>query len=243
MYNLLILKTGRTFPELAARRGDFEDWFTARLSAPGIAPHGGLRISVIDAQAASALPPVSGIDGIVVTGSPQSVHEEEPWSVRAGEWLSSAALAGAPMLGVCYGHQLLAHATGGRSGQNPAGREIGVVEVAVLQADPLFTDLPPRFPVFTTHCDAVLVAPPQARVLAGNAHTGIQALALGERARTVQWHPEFDVDVMRHYLLTRAAMIDEESGPGTTERLLTELRQVPSGDIVLRNFINYCVRR
>lgn len=203
-----------------------------------------MRFELFDAQTASALPELPdprAYDGILITGSPSAVHDREPWSVRTGDWLRAAAEADKPMLGICYGHQLLADSWGGRSGKNPAGREIGVTEVTLHEPDPLFTDLPPRFPVFTTHCDAVLTAPAHGRVLASNGHTAIQALAYGRRARTLQWHPEFDADVIRHYLLTRAPLIDAESGAGTAERLLAQVREVPSGPVIFRNFLRYCV--
>lgn len=242
MHTLLVLKTGRTFPELATRRGDFEDWFSASLARSAAAQyHRAVRVLVADAQADGELPALSGIDGVLVTGSPATVHDREPWSVRAGQWLAAAVVAGAPVLGVCYGHQLLADSSGGRSGTNSAGREIGVTEVEVHSDDLLFAGLPPRFPVLTSHCDAVLAAPPHGRVLASNAHTAIQALAFSPRARTVQWHPEFDADIMRYYLTVRAPFIDVERGAGTTTRLLAELREVPSGPVILANFIRHFV--
>ena len=140
------------------------------------------------------------------------------------------------------GSEMRVRCRGGRSGRNPAGREIGVTEVTLHDPDPLFADLPPSFPVLTTHSDAVLTAPPHSRVLASNAHTAIQALAYGRRARTVQWHPEFDADVIGHYVRTRAPLIDAELGEGTAARLLREVREVPSGPVIFRNFIRYCIR-
>lgn len=239
MHTLLIVKTGRTFEDLASRRGDFEHWFQTHVAT---AAEGAARFIVIDAQTAPELPPAGEYDGVLVTGSPSAVHDREPWSVRTGEWLRCTAEAGTPVLGVCYGHQLLADSWGGRSGRNPSGREIGVTEVTLHDPDPLFTELPPSFPVLTTHCDAVLTAPPHSRVLASNSHTAIQALAYGRRARTVQWHPEFDADVIAHYVRTRAPLIDAESGEGTAARLLREVREVPSGPVIFRNFIRYCIR-
>lgn len=241
MDTLLILKTGSTFAELAARRGDFESWFETHLLAS--AGHSGkaVRVVTVAAQSELELPPLAGIDGIIVTGSPSAVHDHEPWSVRAGEWLRAAVVAGAPVLGVCYGHQLIADSSGGRSGQNPAGREIGLVEVTVAE-DPLFAGLPASFPVFTSHNDAVLTAPPGSQLLASNGHTAIQALAVGARARTVQWHPEFDVDIIRHYLHARAPLIDADRGEGTTASYLAALRETASGPVILGNFLRYYVR-
>lgn len=234
--DLLILKTGSTFEDLAARRGDFEHWFEshARIGRER------LNLRVLAAQQHPELPAPDAFDALIITGSDKTVHEREPWSVRAGEWLAQVVAAGVPVLGVCYGHQLLADALGGRTGRNPTGREIGVVEVEVSDEDPLFADLPPRFPVFATHCDAVLELPPQGRVLARNPHTAVQALAVGAQARGVQFHPEFDAEVMRHYLQTRAPLIDSERGEGTTARLLAEVREMPAGPVVLRNFLRLC---
>jgi GMP synthase (glutamine-hydrolysing) len=233
MRHLAILKTGSTFTDLAQRRGDFEDWFAHQLRFLGA------KFSVLDAQALPLLPPAESFDGILVTGSSSTVHEHEPWSVRAGKWLHRAAHAGAPILGVCYGHQLLASSFGGLTGRNPSGREIGVIEVEVTTADPLFAHLPPRFPAFATHSDAVFSLPSCATVLATNLHTHVQAIALPKRVRTVQFHPEFDAEVMRHYLMTRAPQIESELGPGTTARLLAELRELPTGAQILRNFASW----
>ena len=63
------------------------------------------------------------------------VSEREPWSERAAEWLREVAQRGIPLLGICYGHQLLAHALGGRVGANPQGREIGTVEVGLYKGN------------------------------------------------------------------------------------------------------------
>lgn len=226
----VILKTGKTFDELSARRGCYEHWFARALGWPLE------RFEVIDALAMGPLP--AEADAVLVTGSPASVHEREPWSVAAGEWLQRVVRAGVPVLGVCYGHQLLGDVFGGQVGRNPNGREIGVVEVEA-DDDPLFEGLPRRFPVIQTHKDAVNTPPPGARVLARNTQTPVQALAFGDRVRTVQWHPEFDADIIRTYLTARAHLIDEESGPGTTERLLGEVTEVETGPIIMRNFARH----
>lgn len=229
----VILMTGHTFADLRARRGDFDDWFAAAVGWPKS------RFHVVDAIGGAPLPDARGVDGVIVTGSAASVHDREPWSVRAGEWLAEAAAAGVPVLGVCYGHQLFADALGGRSEPNPNGREIGVAEVEVVADDPLFEGLPRVFPVLQTHVDAVTAPPPGARVLAGNENTPIQAMAIGDHVRTVQWHPEFDADVIRHYIGARADQIDAEMGPGAAERLAARVVDVPTGRPLMRNFFRH----
>src|SRR5262245_61079370 len=87
------------------------------------------------------LPAPESPAGVVVTGSSAMVSHREPWSELTAEWLARAVELGTPVLGICYGHQLLAHALGGAVGRNPRGREIGTVEVRSLlpgQQDPLF---------------------------------------------------------------------------------------------------------
>lgn len=234
---LAILRTGAPAPELVARRGGYEHWFAARL---------GLDITDIDVIGAvtdEPLPPLDTLGGLIVTGSPHSVHDHAPWSLRATVWLRRAVDAGVPTLAVCYGHQMLGEAYGGAVGKNPNGREIGTTTVDLYTDDPLFEGLPRKLPVITTHSDAVNVPPPGARVLAGNANTPIQAMAIGDHCRTVQWHPEMDADIIRAIIDSRAAAIDAEMGPGAAARLRDAAVDCDSGAVILHNFARHWLKR
>ena len=127
MKPLLIIKAGETLPEIAARRGDFEDWIIAGLARPGLAT------DVKSVWQGEALPHDDTVSGVVVTGSSAMVSHREAWSERTAGWLARAVDAGTPILGICYGHQLLAHGLGGEVGPNPRGREIGLHEVRSTQ--------------------------------------------------------------------------------------------------------------
>ncbi|MEW6742139.1 MAG: glutamine amidotransferase [Planctomycetota bacterium] len=230
---LIILKTGSTVPRVLAQRGDFEHWIAA---AAQVAFE---RFQVIDVVRGDALPQPSPQRPVIITGSPASVHDREPWSERAAAWLREAVAREVPVLGICYGHQLLAHALGGRVGRNPNGREVGVRRVWFEESDLLFEDLSSPLEVYESHSDAVLEPPAGARVLARNDHTFVQAFAVGRHTRGVQWHPEFDAEILRGYLDERAAEIDRESGPGTAARLRAEVVELPSGRILMRNFLRH----
>jgi GMP synthase (glutamine-hydrolysing) len=230
----VILKTGSTLPELRERRGDYEDWIAAGLGLDLAA------LEVVSVYAGAELPKVSDVLAVVVTGSSAYVSDREPWSERAAGWLAELVAAGTPLLGICYGHQLLAHALGGRVERNPRGREMGTVEVALLPeagGDPLFRDLGNPLTVQTTHLESVTELPPGARRLGENALDPHHAFAVGAAAWGVQFHPEFDADVMRAYLVARREiLLGEGIDPGTLERGVT---QSPQGPDLLRTFADF----
>ncbi len=228
----VLLMTGHTFPELAERRGDFDTWFEAGAGIP---------LHAVDAEGGETLPDPRGVDGVIVTGSKHSVHEKAPWSVTAGAWLAEAVRAEVPVLGVCYGHQLLGEAFGGEVGPNPNGREIGVVQIDRLVEVPLFEGLEDRFAVVQTHSDAVNRPPPGWEVLARTDNTPVQAMRHGS-AITVQWHPEMDREVIRYYLAQRAEAVDAELGAGTAARLIAEAEDPVSGPMILRNWVRHYLR-
>jgi GMP synthase (glutamine-hydrolysing) len=228
---VLVIKTGSTLPGIRERHGDFEAWITR---AMGLAPE---QIEVVDVVAGAALPAAASPVGVVVTGSSAMVSERLAWSERTGAWLADAVRAGTPVLGICYGHQLLAHGLGGRVGRNPRGREIGTVRLRVAAAareDALLGALPATAYAHTTHVESVLALPPGARHLAASEIDPNQAFAFGARAWGVQFHPEFDADVMRGYLEGRRQVLREEGFD--PEALLAAVRDAPEAASLLRRF-------
>jgi GMP synthase (glutamine-hydrolysing) len=228
---LLVVKCGSTLPELRARRGDYEAWIVAGM---GLAPE---RARVVAPPEGAELPNPGEVAAVVLTGSSAMVSAREAWSERTADWLREVVAVGTPLLGICYGHQLLAHALGGRVGANPRGREIGTVEIelrAEARRDALFGELPERLAMQATHVESVLELPPQARLLAASQGDPHQAFAVGERAWGVQFHPEFDADAIRGYLEARSEILHREGLDAGA--LLSAVRDADDGRTLLRRF-------
>lgn len=230
---VVILKTGTTYPSIRERFGDFDDWFLRGLSPA-------LDTTVTDVTANDLPGEPADWDGMVVTGSPAMVSDRESWSEAAARWLARAVDARVPVLGVCYGHQLLAHALGGEVGYHPQGRETGTREVELTAAaaeDPLFGALPRRFPAQLTHRQSVLRLPPEAILLGRSAFEPHQAFRVGPCAWGVQFHPEFTDAVMRAYLEVQAPeLVREGLAP---DRLLADVRPAPQASQLLPRFSDY----
>lgn len=198
--SVLIVQTGSTLPAVRARHGDFPDWFRHGL---------GLRrgeVDVVDVATGEDLPAPGQYAGVIITGSPAMVSERLPWSERTAQWLAKSVDAGSAVLGVCYGHQLLAHAFGGEVDYHPAGRELGTVTIERLADsanDPLLGDAPMLFPAHASHQQSVLSLPPGAVALARSAHDPFHAIRFAPRAWGLQFHPEFSVEIMRGYVDAR----------------------------------------
>jgi GMP synthase (glutamine-hydrolysing) len=238
---LLVVKCGTTSPAVRLGHGDYDRWFLRALAPAGVA------LRVVEVHAGASLPDELGeAGGVVVTGSPRSVTEDAPWMVRTGRWLLDQAGRGLPVLGVCFGHQLLARAFGGEVARSPRGREIGSVPVALTpagRADPLFAGFPPRFGAFATHEDEVVRLPPGAVHLAGNGWSRVQAFGVGERVRCVQFHPELEVGTLAALVADRAGALAAEAeargedGARATPAILAGLGPAPLGARLLANFV------
>ena len=227
----LVLQAGVPLPSLRRHHG-FPHWIRV---AAGLAMDDAVAVDVV----AEAPPDPDGFAGVIVTGSGAMVSHRHDWSERAAAWLRDAASAGLPLFGICFGHQLLAHALGGRVDDHPGGREMGTVDIEVLPAasdDPLFGAMPPRFAAHATHLQTVLEPPPGATVLARTPHDACQAFRWGDVAWGVQFHPEFSVAHMRGYVQGRRdALLAEGRDPRAMSRTITA---TPHARRLLRRFVD-----
>jgi GMP synthase (glutamine-hydrolysing) len=230
---VLILQTGQ--PTATMRRhGSFAHWIRV---AAGLAADAAV---VVDVAQGEPLPGQDGFSAVIITGSAAMVTDRHGWSERSAAWLAQVAHAGLPLLGICYGHQLLAHALGGEVGDNPNGREMGTVEIVLHEQaseDVLLSGLPPRFFAQATHLQSVLQPPAGATVLARNDHDACHAFRWGQSVWGVQFHPEFSTTHMRGYIRARWDVLREEGRD--PRRLEASVRATPLARQVLRRFVRY----
>jgi GMP synthase (glutamine-hydrolysing) len=241
MHRILLYKTGETDPALLPQIGDYERWF-ARVLGPSY---------TLEIHRAFDKPKhtIGGYDGMVITGSPRSLVNPEPWMDDAAEFIRSADDAGVPVLGVCFGHQLIGYAYGGCVRQNPNGWEVGTVDVALTDEgarDPLFAGVPTALRVNQSHQDEVVTLGPTTKLLAASAHTATQAIAVGEHVRGVQFHPEMDALVIQRIVEHRRRILLDDARRRCrdgfcVDRVIAGAGNCPDGERVLVNFVEQFV--
>ena len=227
MRPLAILIAGEPVPAALAARGSFADMIR---SAVGDAWQGPWR----ELDGRGTLPDFSGFAGLVISGSAANVPSREAWIIEIERYLARAVLAGLPVFGICFGHQLLGQALGGLVTRNPKGREIGTVQVELVTADPLLDA--PQTPLLAnmTHIDSVVSLPPGARLLGRSALDENAIVRFGERAWGVQFHPEIDAEIIAHYVAARrSAMLEEGLDVAAIEAHLSD---TPAAQAILRRF-------
>lgn len=226
---ILLLKTGESIPETRQQYGDFEHWFAKGLYQPDLVQ--------VDVFSGSMPPRPEDFAAVIVTGSASMVSHREEWSEETAQWLAHAVHSDLPVLGVCFGHQLLAHALGGHVAPNPMGRQIGTQEIDLLPAagsDPLMCRLPPRIRVQTTHVETVHDLPEGAVRLATSPMDHNHAFRYGERAWGLQFHPEFGAEVMKGYIRARSEQLRREGVD--TERVIDAVTETPLAHGLLSRF-------
>ena len=230
MQPLLLIQTGEAPEAIRAQFGGFADWFR---DAMRLTP---AQMRVVRVDAAEALPEPRDVPGAVITGSAAMVTERADWSERTADWIRNALDAQTPLFGVCYGHQLMAHALGGEVGWLPAGREIGTRVITCKGGVDTAgsSRLPASFPAHTTHRQTVLAPPAGAEVLARSQRDPHQLLRYASHAFSTQFHPEFTAACMRAYVAARADVLREEGLD--PDALMADVRETEAARALLERF-------
>ncbi len=194
---LLIIQPASSYddlPELCNRRGDEITWLSESMD---IDPS---NIIVVKVYKDEPLPAPEDVHAAIITGAIDMVTDDHPWIETTAQWVREAMLAETPLLGICFGHQLIAHALGGGVGNNPNGAKFGNTQIQKTGSatnDPIFADLPDSLNMQVFHFQSVLSLPEGAEVLATSEHDPFHAVKYAPYSWGVQFHPEFDADIMK----------------------------------------------
>lgn len=226
---LVIVQPGHKLPSLADTCGDFSDWM---LDGMGRDAEG---VRVICPHEGDALPDPGAVGAALVTGSGAMVTDQAGWMGDVAVWLGDLVQRSTPVLGICFGHQLLAHALGGEIADNPRGIEVGTVLTRPTPAamdDPLFSGWPAQALVQASHQQAVTRLPDGAVSLAASEQDPHHAFRYGKAAWGVQFHPEFDAHIVAAY--------EQFYGPRLSAEYRSQQRasraESPLARLILRRF-------
>ena len=183
MTRISILETGHPPEHL---KDDF-DVYPARFRA---LLGEGVATTRFDVQSGHLPEDASAFTGAIVTGSAAGVYDDLPWISPLVEWLR-AARGRTRLLGICFGHQVLAHAFGGRVEKSHKGWGVGLHRYDVVSHEPWMHPRAPSIAIPVSHQDQVVATSPDARVIASSPFTPYAGLAWGEDAISFQCHPEF----------------------------------------------------
>lgn len=176
-----ILETGRPPGDLADEFGDYPHMFAQLLGD-------GFEVESFDVEA-GILPDPSAHGAYLITGSPAGVYEPRDWIEPLKQFIREARHS--KMVGVCFGHQVMAQALGGHVEKSDKGWGVGLHRYAILRSEP-WIDGKGSVAIPASHQDQVVLQPPQTEIIAASKFTPFAALAWTDRpAVSFQFHPEF----------------------------------------------------
>ncbi|OYX54927.1 MAG: GMP synthase [Brevundimonas subvibrioides] len=206
MKPIAILETGKPPEALKDAFDDYPARFRALLGE-------GVATVRFDVQAGRLPEDPEDFQGAIVTGSAAGVYDDLPWIAPLVDWLR-AARGRTRLVGICFGHQVMAHAFGGLVEKSDKGWGVGLHRYAVVGEEPWMFPRAASIAIPVSHQDQVLVPPADARVIAASEFTPFAGLAWDD-AMSFQCHPEFQPDYA-------AALVESRRGHRIADALADE---------------------
>lgn len=200
-----ILQTGLAPEALSEEMGDYPDMFARLLDGQGFTFR---TFRVVEGEFPAS---VHDCDGWLITGSRHGVYEDHPWIPPLEQFIRDAFAARVPVVGICFGHQIVAQAMGGKVERFDGGWAVGATEYDFAGE---------KLVLNAWHRDQVTRPPEGARVIATNDFCANAALLYDDRAFTVQAHPEFRPEFVDGLMKTRGkGLVPDEVMAAAAQRL------------------------
>ena len=187
--HIAILEAGRTNPDMPAEFHHYPKMFETLFANQSIGTN--FRFSVVPVIDDEFPQAVYDYDGYLVTGSAYGVYDEAPFIAKLMTFIQDISAAGKPLVGICFGHQIVAHALGGRATKFDGGWGIGNMPIKIVGKADWIPGNVGQLDLIHVHQDQVITLPPDAIRLAQSGFCQNAAFAIGKKVFAIQGHPEF----------------------------------------------------
>jgi len=200
-----ILKTDTVRPEWVGEFGEYPDMFERLL----LAEDPSLEFQTWDAESGELPTDLDAADGFIITGSKSSAYDQKEWIRALENFIQRIHASRRKLIGICFGHQVIAKALGAIVDKSPKGWGCGIqtyqLKDAELAADGIGEDLR----LIASHQDQVITVPAGAVIIAASDHCNIAGFRIDDHILTFQGHPEFIPAYSREIMHFRREMIGE----------------------------------
>jgi GMP synthase-like glutamine amidotransferase len=204
---LAILKTDTVRPEWVPQFGEYPDMFIELLARAD--PN--LEFAVYDVEQGQYPVGIDEVDAYLITGSKSSVYEDKPWIATLMEFVLELHRRRKKLVGICFGHQVVAQALGGRVEKSPRGWGVGLHTHRFIAAPSWHDQGDMDLNILVSHQDQVIKVAEDTLVLAGSEFCENAVCQIGDHILTLQGHPEFLPGYAREIMIFRKELIGEET--------------------------------
>jgi len=234
---IFIFKTGSTFPHIKEKWGDFDD-FVLRESKLNKD-----QVKIIDNFESAISFETNKVAGVIITGSHDNVTDDKNWMKNLSDLIRQIYMTNIPMLGICFGHQILAYTFGGKVDYNSKGIETGTISINLnkcVNKDKLLKNFPNVFKGHVSHKQTITLLPENATVLGSSKIESSQIVCFKhDQIWGVQFHPEFNAEITKLYTEAQKDNISKDGEDFDT--IYNSITDNNFGNRLFDNFLELCM--